>query len=100
MPLNPFDKRIGEKLESNDLQVLISNNVAEGYFIEYKSKFPSNKKIAKSIASFANTLGGWLFVGIKADKKHNNAENICGFKIEDNPDPIDKIREIIIAIKN
>jgi len=94
MSHNPFDKPI-QDLEASDLDKLIDNEVSEGYWVEYKSEFQSNKKIAKSIASFANTYGGWYFVGVEADQTRNVATNICGFSLTSVPDPIAKVRDII-----
>jgi len=51
MAYNPFDKPIND-LTAKDLDVLIQKDVAEGYWVEYKSEFQPSKKIAKSIASF------------------------------------------------
>ena len=58
MPFNPFKKSIREPLTPEDLEMLIIDSVSEGYFVEYKGFLPVSKKIAKSIASFANTYGG------------------------------------------
>ncbi len=51
---NPFEneKEI-QKLEFSDLEILRERGVSEGVYIEYKSVFPNNTKIAHSIASFA-----------------------------------------------
>lgn len=95
MPYNPFKKVVGEKLNKEDLQQLISNEVAEGYFVEYKGDtFPKNEKIAHSIASLANSYGGWYLIGVKTNSQHE-ASDICGFSLNDCKDPIDKIREIV-----
>ncbi|RLI51830.1 MAG: hypothetical protein DRP09_18825 [Candidatus Thorarchaeota archaeon] len=94
MAYNPFDKPIQE-LDIKDVNKLIDDEVAEGYKIEYKSEFQSNSKIAKSIASFANSYGGWYFVGVEADKTRNVATNICGFSLASVPDPIAKVRDVI-----
>lgn len=44
-------------------------DIEEGYKIEYKEKFDTSvkKKIPSIISSFANSDGGWLFIGIKDD---------------------------------
>lgn len=94
MSFNPFTKEI-EDLNVDDLNLLVENHVAEGYCIEYKSEFPSGEKIAKSISSFANTLGGWYFIGIEADKIKNEAKRISGISLIDIPDPIAKLRDFI-----
>jgi hypothetical protein len=90
---NPFEKNI-ESIESNDLNKLIDNAVSEGWYIEYKSNFISSKKISHSVASFANSDGGWLFIGI-IDNESNTASKICGFNLSEHPQPIEKIRDII-----
>lgn len=38
--------------------------VAEGWFVEYKRQMTQAKEISKEVAAFANTRGGWLFVGL------------------------------------
>lgn len=96
MSFNPFNKPLGDNLVLEDLQKLIVNKVAEGYFIEYKSDFRPPEKIAKSIASFANTYGGWYFIGVKTDG-HNVANEICGFSSVAHHDPIAKVRDAIKA---
>lgn len=59
---NPFRKHI-QDLNTADLLVL--RDVAEGWYIEYKSQLLSVKDVAKSLCSFANHFGGWLFFGIQ-----------------------------------
>ena len=58
---NPFSKHLDD-LEPSDLSIL--RDVAEGWYVEYKIAVPSPNSIAKSISSFANTYGGWLFYGV------------------------------------
>jgi hypothetical protein len=94
MPFNPFKKSFREPLTPEDLDVLVTDTVSEGYFIEYKGSFPASKKIAKSIASFANTYGGWYIVGVTTDE-HNVAQHITGFSLDDCHDPIASIRDSI-----
>jgi hypothetical protein len=96
MTYNPFDKLLND-LVAKDLDMLIQKEVAEGYWVEYKSIIQPSKKIAKSIASFANTYGGWYFIGVDADKIRNVATKINGFSLVDFPDPIATLRESIKA---
>jgi hypothetical protein len=96
MTYNPFDKSISD-LTSDDLQKLIEKQVSEGYYIEYKSALPEGKKIAKSIAAFANTYGGWLIIGVNADKENNTANEINGFTLANCHDPVSVVREAIKA---
>ncbi|MCK5833961.1 ATP-binding protein [bacterium] len=90
---NPFDKDISE-INVSDLQKLIDNEVTEGWFVEYKEKFIENKKIAHSIAAFANSDGGWFIIGIKTDSQ-NRAVDISGFPKEDRDEPEQRITDII-----
>src|SRR6266700_4989946 len=94
MPFNPFMKSLREPLTPEDLEVLITDSVSEGYFVEYKGILPASKKIAKSIASFANTYGGWYIVGVTTDG-HNVAQQIAGFSLDDCHDPIASVRDSI-----
>lgn len=63
---SPFDRAIGD-LQPADLAGLTS--VSEGWYIEYKSELVASKVLAKSISAFANTYGGWLFIGVKEQSK-------------------------------
>lgn len=90
---NPFDKKVSE-LEKKDLNNLI-NNVAEGWFVEYKGDFPSKKKISRSIASFANSDGGWYIIGIDEEGNSNYAKEIVGFDINEYSKPKERIRNIV-----
>jgi len=94
MTFTPFDKAFHD-LDLPALSTLVANKVAEGYWVEYKTTFPTNIKIAHSVASFANTAGGWYFVGVKSDPKTNEAIAIPGFSTVDYPDPVSKMREVV-----
>jgi Putative DNA-binding domain len=95
MPYNPFEKPIGEALQPEDLQILITRQVAEGYYVEYKRELPTQRhKIARSLASLANTYGGWYIVGVETDG-HNVAKTVLGFAPELSHDPISVIRDLI-----
>ena len=61
-PFNPFGKRIAD-LTAPDLAVL--KTVIEGWHVEYKRTDVGTSRLAKAISSFANTYGGWLFLGIE-----------------------------------
>ena len=70
---SPFDKRI-EDLLPEDLDVLKDAN--EGWYIEYKSELVSATALAKAISSFANTYGGWLFLGVKERSKTDSVAGL------------------------
>lgn len=73
MPYSPFVSANGSPLtlceiEYSHLSQLLE--IEEGYKVEYKSLWDNSlkrKHLAKTISSFANTEGGWLFVGIEDD---------------------------------
>lgn len=90
---NPFSKPLGE-VAYQDLTELSDNEVAEGFYIEYKSEMPSNKKIAKSISSFANTEGGLFFVGIE-DNNTNIPVSFPGIELNEDVEVKEKIRNVI-----
>ena len=69
LPFNPFDRELAE-LETRELAKLES--VAEGWYVEYKREVVELKKIAKSLAAFANHYGGWLFYGIAQSADGSN----------------------------
>ena len=94
MPYNPFDKPLGETLDANDLRVLVTRQVSEGYYVEYKREMPSTIKIGRSLASFANTYGGWFIVGIETNQFHI-ATIISGFNPTSCNDPISVVRDLV-----
>ena len=59
---SPFDKPIKD-LNPHDLTVL--KTVNEGWYVEYKREMVNPMALAKAISAFANTYGGWLFLGIQ-----------------------------------
>ncbi len=70
MSFNLFGKPYTARLTADDLDTLIVNEVGESYVVEYKGEFPTNDKIARSLAALANTQGGWYFVGMTTDEHH------------------------------
>jgi len=95
MRYNPFDKSI-EEITLEDLEKLVELKVAEGWFIEYKREFPSSEKISHSLAAFANSDGGWYFVGIE-EGNNNAASKICGYPKIRLQQPKEHIRNIIVT---
>lgn len=53
--------------------------ISEGLRIDYKEKFPKN--LERLICAFANTVGGIILIGVKADKKMNQPVDIPGIKL-------------------
>jgi hypothetical protein len=98
---NPFKNKQLVELTHDDIFSLLESEIGEGWYIEYKQDVPklgSNKldtiKIAKSISSFANTKGGWIFWGISCDNK-NKPIAIDGICLTAYPDFDDQVAKII-----
>ena len=64
--LNKFKKRL-EDIVADDLEVL--KETAEGWYVEYKRELVRARAIAKSVTSFANQYGGWLFIGVDENEE-------------------------------
>lgn len=93
MDFNPFDKPIQE-VEFDDLETLEEENVAEGLYVEYKREFPSAEAVAKVIASFANTHGGYFFIGIADEDVTNIAQGQIGVNTNERTQPKEDVRNI------
>ena len=63
---SPFDRSIKD-LQPSDLAVL--DAVSEGWYVEYKSEIVNARALAKAVSAFANTYGGWLFLGVTEKSK-------------------------------
>ena len=88
---SPFDKPI-KKLESPDLIVL--KTVCEGWYVEYKSSLVAPAALAKAISAFANTYGGWLFLGIgEASKQDAVAGSFPGLSNEELGLTLQRVRQ-------
>lgn len=58
------------KLEASDIQsVLLTHDFDESFYFEFKDDRVANKKLTEEISAFANTFGGYVFLGISDDKK-------------------------------
>jgi hypothetical protein len=58
-----------EQINYEKIEAFCKEQIAEGETIEYKSDFPSD--LEKSISAMANTYGGIILIGVKADKIRN-----------------------------
>lgn len=68
---SPFTDKDGNSIDIYHVQhrhltQLVSKGVEEGYQVEYKTSLTESvkRKIPKIITSFANSAGGWLFIGV------------------------------------
>lgn len=72
----------------------MEDNVSEGIYVEFKREFPSPQSIAKSIASFSNTYGGYFFIGIAEEDITNIAQSQIGVDTNEYSQPKETIRNI------
>ena len=75
MLYRPFDKALND-VAPDDLAQL--RNVHEGWYVEYKQEVIRERDLAKSLSSFANQYGGWLFLGVKEDRTTHAADSFPG----------------------
>ena len=75
MLYRPFADNLSE-VSPEDLGRL--RDVHEGWYVEYKQQLIGNRELAKSLSSFANQYGGWLFLGVKEDGKDHVADSFPG----------------------
>ena len=58
-----------DKLNPSDIEKLIAEqDFEESFYFEFKDDRTTSKKIAKEVSAFANTFGGYIFIGITDDK--------------------------------
>ena len=67
--------------------------VAEGWYVEYKSEVPRPRELAKSLSSFANRYGGWLFLGIQENPADNTAATFPGVPDADVTSIVQQLRD-------
>lgn len=68
-------------INEEDLKTQL-DGVSEGWFVEYKSEKPIPKAIAKAISGFANSHGGYLIIGVQADKESNEPIDYPGVSLD------------------
>ncbi len=91
---SPFRKALHE-LDASDLINL--KDTSEGWYVEFKAILPNAKSIAKSLSSFANTYGGWLFYGV-AEDSHKGVKSYTfpGIPVGDAAEAEQKIAQAVI----
>lgn len=84
MPWMPLTVSLQDAVDA-DLQVL--QEVPESWHLEYKAQINQDpKKIAKEVAAFANTFGGYIFYGIKEHEDGSRrAQHFLGIPDEQAP---------------
>ena len=90
MRYTPFDKA-HDKLSTSDLACL--REIVEGWYVEYKVQLLAVGRLAKSLSSFANQYGGWLFLGVDEDPATKTAAGFPGIQDE-------KVSEVLESLRN
>ena len=85
----PFDKQLSDVL-ADDLATL--KNVYEGWYVEYKSDLVKPRALAKSLSSFANQYGGWIFLGVSEDKDSHTATRFSGISNSAVPQALESLK--------
>ena len=85
----PFETDLSN-ISQDDLATL--KNVHEGWYVEYKSELTKPRDLAKSLSSFANQLGGWIFFGVSEDRKLHVAESFHGIPDSDVSRALESLR--------
>ena len=89
MLYRPFADHLDE-VAPDDLARLL--DVHEGWYVEYKQEVIGNRELAKSLSSFANQYGGWLFLGIRENRTTHAAGTFPGIPNEQVQLSLDSLR--------
>jgi len=63
-------------------ELIALRDVAEGWFVDYKSAALTPKAFGKHLSAFANQHGGWLFIGVAEDPATMRAAEFPGVPSE------------------
>jgi hypothetical protein len=69
------------KISYKEVKSFCDQQIPEGLRIDYKEDFPKNEGLARTICAFANTAGGILLIGVKADKVRNVPVDVQGVQM-------------------
>jgi hypothetical protein len=78
MKMSLFTKSINE-IQFNDVKNFVNIGLREDLRLDYKEDFP--KDLAKIVIAFANTAGGIILIGIRANRNTNLPETIVGLPL-------------------
>ncbi len=70
-----------DRLDFTDIERQLLLDDDENFFFEYKNDKVSTKKLSEELCAFANTYGGYIFLGIDDDKKISGCEDWTENKI-------------------
>jgi hypothetical protein len=91
MALGSFTHRALADLSPDDLARMLELN--ETLFVEHKTDLgtASAYNVVKAVASFANTVGGWLLIGVTDNRPNGQAERWDN--VENAPTLVDAVRD-------
>lgn len=70
------------QLRTPDLQELLTEGVVENIRLEFKLEVPNKDETLKKLSSFANTFGGFMVVGAKANSADGRIEDLPGVDVQ------------------
>jgi hypothetical protein len=70
------------QLEAPDLQELLNEGAVENSRLEFKLLVPNKEDTLKKLSSFANTFGGFMVIGAKADSTDGRIQDLPGVDVE------------------
>ncbi len=82
MKITIFGKPLNE-VNTDDVRLFCKSQIKEGINLDYKKDLSSAKSIVKTIASFANTHGGWILIGVEDDKDDKPVIPAVGIEFQD-----------------
>lgn len=71
------------RLEPTDLLDLLQDRAVENARLEFKSEVPNKDETLKKLSSFANTFGGFMVIGAKANSADGRIEELPGVDAQD-----------------
>lgn len=77
-----FSKSLS-RLEPTDLSELLQDRAVENARLEFKSEVPNKDETLKKLSSFANTFGGFMVIGAKANSSDGRLEELPGVDVQD-----------------
>jgi hypothetical protein len=70
------------QLTTSDLKQLLEARAVENARLEFKSEVPTKDETLKKLSSFANTFGGFMVIGAKADSSDGRIQDLPGVDVE------------------
>jgi predicted HTH transcriptional regulator len=66
------------QLGAADMQELLQGAAVENIRLEFKSLVPNKDEMLKKLSSFANSFGGFMVIGAKANSADGRIEDLPG----------------------